>query len=79
MPAIKGIPGPFRFFFYSFDCNEPMHVHAKRERKLCKYWLSPVQLSTNDGFNAVELNRIRSLVVRHYGRIEEASHEHCGE
>lgn len=79
MPAIKGIPGPYRFFFYSFDCNEPMHVHVKRERKLCKYWLEPVQLSMNDGFNAVELNRIRAIVIRNYRRIEEAWHEHCGE
>jgi len=24
MPTIKGVPGPYRLFFYSFDCNEPM-------------------------------------------------------
>jgi hypothetical protein len=79
MPAIKGIPGPYRFFFYSFDCNEPMHVHIKRERKLCKYWLIPVQLATNDGFSAVELSRIRVLILKHRGRMEEAWNEHCGE
>ena len=79
MPTVKGIPGPYRFFFYSFDCNEPMHVHAKRERKLCKYWLEPIQLSMNDGFSAVELNRVRALIVRHYERIEEAWNEHCGD
>lgn len=72
MPAIKGIPGPYRFFFYSFDCNEKMHVHVKRERRLCKFWFEPVQLSTNDGFTAVELNRIRSVILRYYNRIEEA-------
>jgi hypothetical protein len=33
MPSIKNIPGPYRFFFYSFDCNEPKHVHAQRENK----------------------------------------------
>jgi len=39
MPTIKGIPGPYRFFFYSFDCNEPMHVHVhvERERMSCKF------------------------------------------
>lgn len=79
MPAVKGIPGPYKFYFYSFDCNEPTHVHVKRERKLCKYWLDPVQLSMNDGFSAVELNRIRGLVLRHFDRIEEAWYEHCGE
>jgi hypothetical protein len=29
MPTIRDISGPYRFFFYSFDCNEPMHVHAQ--------------------------------------------------
>lgn len=78
MPTIRGIPGPYRFFFYSFDCNEPLHVHVKRERKLCKFWLEPVQLSMNDGFSPVELNRIRRLIIRHWMRIEEAWDEHCG-
>ena len=32
MPTIPGIPGPYRIFFYSFDCNEPKHVHVRRER-----------------------------------------------
>jgi hypothetical protein len=29
MPTVKGMAGPYRFFFYSFDCNEPMHVHVQ--------------------------------------------------
>ena len=23
MPSVKDIEGPYRFFFYSFDCYEP--------------------------------------------------------
>ncbi len=29
MPAVKDIPGPYRLFFYSFDCAEPAHVHVQ--------------------------------------------------
>jgi len=36
MPTIQDIQGPYRFFFYSFDCNEPKHVHMRGERKTCK-------------------------------------------
>ncbi len=79
MPTVRRTPGPYRFFFYSFDCNEPAHVHVQRERLLCKFWLDPVALSTNDGFSAVELNRIRTLIVRYHRRILEAWEEHCGE
>jgi hypothetical protein len=45
MPTIGNIPGPYRLFFYSFDCNERMHVHARRERRTCKFWLDPVELA----------------------------------
>jgi hypothetical protein len=79
MPTIRGIPGPYRFFFYSFDCNEPKHVHVRRERMICKFWLEPVGLCANDRFSPAELNRIRAIIVRNHAHIQEAWHEHCGE
>src|SRR5712691_7927929 len=45
MPSVKGIAGPYRFYFYSFDCNEPKHVHVRRERMVCKFWLDPLALA----------------------------------
>lgn len=78
MPRVKDIPGPYRFFFYSFDCNEPRHVHVRRERMVCKFWLEPVELAANHGFAAQELNAIRRLVRTHLAQIIEAWHEHCG-
>jgi hypothetical protein len=77
MPTIKGISGPYRFFFYSFDCNEPMHVHVERERMSCKFWLSPVVLASNAGFSARELGRIRAMVVEYQAMIRSAWNEHC--
>jgi hypothetical protein len=47
VPRIPDIPGPYRFFFYSFDCNEPKHVHVRRERNVSKFWLDPVALAYN--------------------------------
>ena len=64
MPTVKNIPGPYRFFFYSFDCNEPEHVDVQREN--------------NDGFSARELNQIRSQIALNLETILEAWHEHCG-
>ena len=78
MPTIRNIAGPYRFFFYSFDCREPMHVHVQRERMICKFWLQPISLAKNHGFAASELNRIRAAVETHYDAIVEAWHEHCG-
>lgn len=79
MPSIKGIGGPYRVFFYSFDCGEPMHVHVQRERMSCKFWLRPVALAANDGFAPNELNRIRAMIIQHLQPISEAWNEHCGD
>ena len=79
MPAIDDIPGPYRVFFYSFDCAEPIHVHVRRDRSTCKFWLDPLSLARNNGFSAHELNRIRRLIVDHRLRILEAWREHCGD
>jgi hypothetical protein len=77
MPSIRNIPGPYRFFFYSFDCNEPKHVHAQREKKVCKFWLAPLALAANEGFSARELNQIRAEIARNMGKILEAWDELC--
>ncbi len=79
MPTIKGVSGPYRFFFYSFDCNEPKHVHVRRERKTCKFWLEPVNLAYNDGFSSRELNGIRATIIEYLTLFVEAWNEHCGE
>ena len=77
MPTIKLIEGPYRFFFYSFDCNEPEHVHVQRETRLCKFWLKPLTLAKNQGFAPTELNGIRRILKSNLARLHEAWHEHC--
>ncbi len=78
MPRIKGIPGPYRFFFTSFDCNEPPHVHVEREDATCKFWLEPAGFARGHGFDARELSKIRRIITAHRAAILEAWHEHCG-
>ena len=78
MPSVQDIPGPYRFFFYSLDCHEPWHVHVRRERMVCKFWLEPVSLARNDGFAGHELNVIRSYIDEYRSQIREAWDEHCG-
>jgi hypothetical protein len=70
MPTIKNIPGPYRLYFYSFDCGEPKHVHVQRDKPIC--------LGKNGGFSPKELNLIRKLIETHLPEILEAWHEHCG-
>lgn len=54
--------GPYRFFFYSGDQEEPPHVHVERDDSEAKFWLDPIALVRSNGFRSGELNRIRKLV-----------------
>jgi len=54
--------GPYRFFFYAGDREEPRHVHVERDAATSKFWLDPVRLQRSSGFNAHELNQIRRIV-----------------
>jgi hypothetical protein len=75
-PTVPGIPGPYRFFFYSFDCNEPRHIHVQRGGATCEFWIEPLALARNHGFAAHELNKIIALIRTHSGRIFDAWDRH---
>jgi hypothetical protein len=70
--------GPYRFFFFSSDRVEPPHVHVARERKLAKYWLSPVRVATNLGFGTREVHRLTGLVQQHEAELLKAWHDYFG-
>jgi len=75
MPTIFKI-GPYRFFFYSSDKNEPIHVHVEREEKIAKFWIDPIRLQDNGGFNRSELVKIQKMVEENVNRIMEAWNEY---
>lgn len=56
--------GPYRFFFYAGDRDEPPHVHVERNDCEAKFWLDPVRLARSHGFAASEVNRIEELIVQ---------------
>ena len=68
--------GPYRFFFFSSDRNEPTHVHVKRDRKLAKFWLMPVRVAYNYGFSETELRRIAGIVRKHEAALSKAWHDY---
>jgi Domain of unknown function (DUF4160) len=77
MPTVLRI-GPYRFFFYSNEKNEPPHIHVENDEKVAKYWLEPVELASSHGFRSHELTRVRELVVEHRETFLEAWNEHFG-
>jgi hypothetical protein len=62
MPTILR-SGPYRVYFHSHEPNEPPHVHVDRDALSAKFWLAPVFLARNLGFNALELRRIQRMIA----------------
>jgi hypothetical protein len=71
MPTVL-VSGPYRFYFYSHEPNEPAHIHVDRDDKSAKFWLSPVRLARNYGFSPREQNKIESLVKQNQKLLMEA-------
>jgi hypothetical protein len=70
--------GRFRFFFYSNEGQEPPHIHVKAGEDEAKFWLDPIGLAANYGFNGRELSEIERLVELHRAELREAWNEHLG-
>ncbi len=70
--------GPYRFYFYSHEPNEPPHVHVDGDDLSAKFWLRPVGLARNLGFPPKELRRVVNLVTQHQAEFLEAWHGHLG-
>lgn len=68
--------GPYRFFFYSSDGDEPPHVHVKRDDRAAKYWLEPVRYEWSVGFRPVELRRIQAIIAENLELLLEAWNEY---
>jgi hypothetical protein len=77
MPTILRV-GPYRFYFFSNERQEPPHIHVKSGGSQAKFWLNPVELAANYGYRAHELNRIEQIVEEHQLEFWEAWHEHLG-
>ena len=77
MPTIFHI-GPFRFYFFSHEPNEPPHVHVDRDAATIKVWLEPVEVAKSRGFRAHEIGGIVTMVEDNRERLLEAWHEYFG-
>lgn len=75
MPTILFL-GPYRFYFYSHENDEPPHIHVDRDNCSAKFWLNPVLLVKNHGFDAKELNKIRKIIIENQDKFLEKWYEY---
>ena len=64
--------GPYRFFFYSGDRDEPQHVHVVRDNQVAKFWLDPVRMQRSGGMRRSEISRVQRIIEENHGLLMEA-------
>lgn len=78
MPTIFVFLG-LRFFFYSNENNEPIHVHVKSGNGEAKFWLVPeIKCESNYGFTDKEVRKIKEIIQERKKEIIEKWNEHFG-
>jgi hypothetical protein len=70
MPTVFELFG-YRFFFYSNENNEPMHIHVDKGGAKAKYWISGIAEVYSYGFKARERRDIKKLVIENADKIIE--------
>jgi hypothetical protein len=74
MPTVMR-SGPYRFYFYAGDAEEPPHVHVERDDCEAKFWLDPVRLQRSVGLAASELRAVERIVLQNQQLLLESWYE----
>jgi uncharacterized protein DUF4160 len=62
MPTILIVNG-YRFYFYSNENDEPVHIHVEKGEGNAKYWLEPeLKEEYSYGFKAKQRKEIKQII-----------------
>lgn len=74
MPTVLYVMG-WRFFFYSNESNEPIHIHCQKAEKECKFWVDTTNFAVEEaysyGMNNKDKRQVRKIIFEHFEYIEE--------
>jgi hypothetical protein len=74
VPTVLRIDG-YRFFFYSGDRVEPIHIHIEKAGATAKVWLHPARLDRSHGFSNTDIAAILRHVEANTELIERSWNE----
>jgi len=76
MPVVLRIKG-YRFYFFSNEGHEPMHIHVEKAESNCKVWLDPViSFEYAYGFSSKEQKEILEIVNKNFENIKKVWDEY---
>jgi hypothetical protein len=71
--------GPYRIYFYAYDCKEPRQVHVDRDNLSAQFWLDPLSLVENRGFSRKELRDIEEIIKNDMETLKNAWDTFCAD
>jgi hypothetical protein len=71
VPTLLRIKG-YRVMVFVFEPNEPSHVHVQKDGCEAKFWLDPIDLEWQRGYNQSQLNEIADILLQHQARLIQA-------
>jgi len=75
MPRVIKL-GKYKFFFFSREAGEPIHIHVSFGDDYAKFWLEPIELAKSIGYSAREINELKRLILENTDVLKEKWHEH---
>jgi hypothetical protein len=79
MPTVLYFYG-WRFFFYSNEGNEPIHIHAEKGDMECKFWINELELTIKlaNAFNMAsdKINEVAEIIYDNLQLIINAWHNY---
>lgn len=73
----------WRFFFYSNEGNEPIHVHCKKGEMECKFWLDSANFEIEEAYsynmNSSNKREVKKIIFEYFDFIEVEWNKFQGE
>ncbi|MEJ2053718.1 MAG: DUF4160 domain-containing protein [Calditrichaceae bacterium] len=74
MPTILLIDG-WRFFFYSNERKEPIHIHCQKGEKECKFWLDRKNFDIAQAYSynlsSSDIRNVKKIIFEYFELIEK--------
>lgn len=77
MPTVLRWKG-YRFYFFSNEGHEPPHIHVDKGGNTIKFWLEPLAVARNIGFDTRETGVIAQKVQEEQANFLEAWNGYFG-
>ena len=66
----------YRFFFFSNENDEPMHIHVEKGEGSAKYWVDPFEEVYSYGLKAKQRKEIKAIIELRINELKKAWHEY---